>query len=163
MWKVRHLVTKGEFKGRYIFDNLVFSEKALKRAKLILRCLGVDVSGEINLTPEMIKRKQAIVTVKLEDYVDDEGREKKRNRVPFAGYEKPDDDDITEATSGGGAKLPFLSALRRCRGLEGAATVPLRRSGREAAPLRGLQPSRLRGACRDRAKVEEGRVRVART
>jgi hypothetical protein len=107
MWKVRHLVTKGEFKGRYIFDNLVFSEKALKRAKLILRCLGVDVSGEINLTPEMIKGKQAIVTVKLEDYVDDEGREKKRNRVPFAGYEKPDDDDITEATSGGGAKLPF--------------------------------------------------------
>jgi hypothetical protein len=67
----------------------------------------VDVSGEINLTPEMIKGKQAIVTVKLEDYVDDEGREKKRNRVPFAGYEKPDDDDITEATSGGGAKLPF--------------------------------------------------------
>jgi len=105
MWKLRLAVVSGEHKGRYVFDNLVFSEKALKRAKFVLRCLGIDVSGEIDVTREMIVGKQANVRVDLEEYADDEGREKKRNRVPFAGYEKPDDD--AEPSGGDRAKLPF--------------------------------------------------------
>lgn len=107
MWKLRMAVVEGEHKGRYIFDNLVFSEKALKRAKFVCRCLGIDVSGEVDLTPDMIVGKQANVRVELEEYQDDEGREKKRNRVPFAGYEKPDDE--TEEPTGGSSstKLPF--------------------------------------------------------
>jgi len=109
MWKVRLAVVGGEYKGRYIFDNLVFSEKALKRAKFVCRCLGVDVSGEVDLTTEMIIGKQANVRVEIEEYVDDEGKEKARNRVPFAGYEKPEDDAAEEEGAVGGVreKLPF--------------------------------------------------------
>jgi Protein of unknown function (DUF669) len=107
MWKLRLAVVSGEHKGRFLFDNLVFSEKALKRAKFVCRCLGVDVSGEIDLTPEMIVGKQANVRVEIEEYVDDEGHEKKRNRVPFAGYDKTEDDDAAEPSGGGREKLPF--------------------------------------------------------
>ncbi len=55
MWKLRFEVLKGPYAGRLIFDNFVFSDAALKRAKLIWSRLGLDVSKELDLTPETIK------------------------------------------------------------------------------------------------------------
>ncbi len=86
MWKLRLVVTEGEYAGRLIFDNLVFSEKALKRVKFVCSRLGLDVSGELDLTPAMIHGKTCRVRVEIEEYVDEEEKEKTRNRVPFAGY-----------------------------------------------------------------------------
>jgi hypothetical protein len=88
MWKLKHEVIEGEHKGRFIFDNLVFSSAALKRAKLICSRLGLDVSGEVELTPSMLKGRKCYVSVLTEEYEDSEGKIKKRNVVPFAGYEK---------------------------------------------------------------------------
>lgn len=90
MWKLRWEIIEGQSKGKKIFDNMVFSDNAMKRVKLILSRLGLDVSGEIDLVPETILRKRAIVTVEIESYSDDEGREKRRNVVPFGGYERAD-------------------------------------------------------------------------
>jgi hypothetical protein len=91
MWKLKFAVTSGEHKGRFIFDNLVFSAKALKRAKLICSRLGVDVSGEVELTPAMLIGKECILTAETEEYENEEGVLKKRNFVPFAGYERLDE------------------------------------------------------------------------
>ncbi len=88
MWKLRFQVASGPHAGRFIFDNLVFSEAAIKRAKLICSRLGLDVSGELELTPEMLKGRACQVTVDVQDYEDQEGKTKKRNVVPFAGYER---------------------------------------------------------------------------
>lgn len=88
MWKLKFEVVEGEHKGRFIFDNLVFSEAALKRAKLICSRLGLDVSGEVELTPSMLKGRRCYLSVLTEEYEDSEGKTKKRNVVPFAGYEK---------------------------------------------------------------------------
>ena len=88
MWKLRFEVIEGEHKGRYLFDNLVFSEAAMKRAKLICSRLGLDVSGELDLTPGMIEGRTCYVTTEVEEYEDNEGRIKRRNVVPFAGYER---------------------------------------------------------------------------
>ena len=90
MWKLRFVVAKGPCQGRYIFDNLVFSEAALKRVKLVCSRLGLDVSGEVELTPSLIKGKACYVTVETEEYEDAEGATKVRNVVPFAGYERAD-------------------------------------------------------------------------
>lgn len=87
MWKLRFQVIDGEHSGRFVFDNLVFSEAALKRVKLICSRLGLDVTGETNLTPDMIKDHTCWLTVQTEEYEDDEGRSKTRNIVPFAGYD----------------------------------------------------------------------------
>lgn len=88
MWKLRFEVIEGKHIGRIIFDNLVFSEAAMKRAKLICSRLGLDVSGELDLTPKTIEGKTCFVSVVTEDYEDEEGNTKKRNIVPFAGYER---------------------------------------------------------------------------
>ena len=88
MWKLRLVVETGPQRGRYIFDNLVFSDAAMKRVKLICSRLGLDVSGEIELTPALIRGKSCYVTVETEDYEDQEGTTKRRNRVTFAGYER---------------------------------------------------------------------------
>ena len=88
MWKLRFQVASGQYAGRFIFDNLVFSEAAIKRAKLICSRMGINVSGELNLTTDMLKGRACQVTVDVEDYEDKEGKTKKRNVVPFAGYER---------------------------------------------------------------------------
>jgi hypothetical protein len=95
MWKLRFEVIKGPYAGRLIFDNLVFSDAALKRAKLICSRLGLDVSKELDLTPELIKGRVATLTVEIEPYEDAEGRTKQRNVVPFAGYERASESDAT--------------------------------------------------------------------
>ena len=111
MWKLRFEVTQGPYAGRLIFDNLVFSEAALKRAKLICSRLGLDVSKELDLTPELIKGRVALLTVEIEPYEDGEGRTKQRNVVPFAGYERASASDAPAAAStgedDGEAHLPF--------------------------------------------------------
>ena len=90
MWKLRFVVESGPHRGRYIFDNMVFSDAALKRVKLICSRLGIDVSGELDLTPALIKGRSCYVTVETEDYEDYEGNTKQRNVVPFAGYDRAD-------------------------------------------------------------------------
>ena len=111
MWKLRFEVTQGPYTGRLIFDNLVFSEAALKRAKLICSRLGLDVSKELDLTPELIKGRVAVLTVDVEPYEDAEGRTKQRNVVSFAGYERASESDAPPADTGGEddgeAHLPF--------------------------------------------------------
>ena len=111
MWKLRLVVESGPHRGRYIFDNLVFSKAALKRAKLICSRLGLDVSGEIDVTPALVKDRTCDVTVNIEEYEDQEGNLKTRNVVPFDGYERAD--AKAPAGEGGGTEddseddLPF--------------------------------------------------------
>ena len=91
MWKLRFVVESGPHRGRYIFDNMVFSDAALKRVKLICSRLGLDVSGELDVTPALIKGRTCYITVESEEYEDQEGNTKWRNVVPFAGYERAGD------------------------------------------------------------------------
>ena len=86
MWKLRWSVTSGEFAGRLLFDNLVFSQKALSRVKLICGCCGVDTNGAVDLEPVMLLDKQTLISTYQEEYTDDQGRTKISNRIPFEGY-----------------------------------------------------------------------------
>jgi len=88
MFKLRFEVVQGEHTGRIIFDNMVFSEAAMKRVKLICSRLGLDVSGEIDVKPSMLEGRKCYVSVITEEYEDSEGKTKKRNVIPFAGYER---------------------------------------------------------------------------
>ena len=105
MWRLHLEVIEGEHAGRFIFDNMVFSTAAMKRVKLICSRLGIDVSGETNLTTSMIRGRACKVSVTIEDYEDQDGNVKSRNTVPFTGYEEADlssieiDDDIGEEST----------------------------------------------------------------
>ena len=87
MWKLRLMVDGGEHDGRLLFDNLVFSAKAMSRVKLICASFGLDVSGALDLDPPMLLEKRALVTTYQEEYNDDKtGQAKVANRIPFDGY-----------------------------------------------------------------------------
>ena len=86
MWNVRWEVLEGECKGRTIFDNIVWSEKAKKRVKMIFKRLGLNTSGSDNPSSSIIIGKQIYIDTTIEDYETDEGQTKQRNIVPYAGY-----------------------------------------------------------------------------
>ena len=93
MWKLRLEVAAGPYLGRYIFENMPLSNAGLPRVKLICHCLGIDTSGEVDLTPAMLKGRTCQVAVEIEEYEDEKGRTKRRNVVPFNGYERTHDAD----------------------------------------------------------------------
>ena len=86
MWKLRLQVEGGEHAGRLLFDNMIFSPKAMPRVKLMCGSFGLDVTGILNLDPTMVLQKQAFVTVYQETYEDNRGQEKVANRVAYDGY-----------------------------------------------------------------------------
>lgn len=92
MWKLRWAVTEGEYAGRLLFDNLVFSPKAMPRLKLVCASCGLDVSGELDLEPPMLLDKRARVSVYQDAYIDDHGVTKVRNQIPYDGYAAATDD-----------------------------------------------------------------------
>ncbi|HOX27261.1 MAG TPA: DUF669 domain-containing protein [Candidatus Krumholzibacteria bacterium] len=86
MWRLRLAIEGGEHDGRLLFDNLVFSPKAMPRVKLLCESLGLDVTGVVSLEPAALLGRTARVTVYIEEYVDEHGTAKARNRIPFDGY-----------------------------------------------------------------------------
>ena len=96
MWKLRWQVEGGEHDGRLLFDNLVFTLRAMSRVKLICASVGLDVSGQLDLDPAMLLDKRALVETYQEEYEDDKGQSKVRNCIPFDGYDKvPGDEETT--------------------------------------------------------------------
>jgi hypothetical protein len=85
LWKLHFIVVEGEHAGSYIFDNLISSEKALPRAKHICQELGLDISGELDLTPAAIMDRKCYLTVTAETY-EVGGVRKQKNKVLFTGY-----------------------------------------------------------------------------
>jgi len=108
MWRLTFKVEKGEYAGRKIWDNMVWSTAAMKRVKLICSRLGLDVSGELDVQPVNILDAQVYITVEQGEYEANDGTVKKKNVVPFAGYR------AIESSTGGEQKkedgeddLPF--------------------------------------------------------
>jgi hypothetical protein len=76
---------RGEYRGRRVWDNLVWSRdpKARSRRRLVfLRLAGVDCSGEQTYTPGQLLGRWAIATIELGESTTG----KPRNNVTFAGY-----------------------------------------------------------------------------
>ena len=103
MWRLRFEVVEGKHAGRYIYDNLVFSAAAMKRVKLICSRLGLNTYGEIDLTPDLLQGRRCYVSVLIEEYTDNNGNIKKRNVVPFAGYEQAEKEETEDEKD----QMPF--------------------------------------------------------
>ena len=86
MWKVRFVVQDGPHAGRPIYDNLAFSAEALPRVKLLCACISLDLSGEVDLTPDMLRGKECRVRIGTETY-----KGSKKNKVFFDGFAPTDE------------------------------------------------------------------------
>lgn len=115
MWSLKFRVEFGDHKGRHFYDNMVFSQKAMSRVKLICSRMGIDVSGDVDLQPNMIIGREVLVDVEIEEYRDKNNQVKERNTVPFAGYHRADGDGDSApqapASTGRSAPPPDLSDL----------------------------------------------------
>lgn len=109
MWSLRLRIEDGPYKGRLLFDNLIFSDAAMGRVKMVLSRLGLDVSGSLDVTPSLIMGRTCIVTATVEDGQDDKGNVVQRNRIPFAGYKV--DEDAPADPVGGREPAPLDSPL----------------------------------------------------
>lgn len=92
MWGLQFAVVGGEHQGAKVFDNLVFSDAAASRRKLIFKRLGYDVDQPFDVEVDDLLGKQVYLTVEEESYQD-----KVRNKVPFAGYRAVKELDLPDS------------------------------------------------------------------
>lgn len=86
-WAVRLDIADGEFAGRIAaWDGLVWSDRALPRAKRILEALGFPVEGEQELQPAALVGRRARVELVHEDYENGAGVVTRRTAVPYDGW-----------------------------------------------------------------------------
>lgn len=97
MWTLTWTVEEGEYRGRKFWDRLVFVESAMPRIKLVCSRLGIDTSGPMNLASWMLEGRLAMVTTLIENY-EVNGEERKKNSVPYRGYEYVDQPPPMDAT-----------------------------------------------------------------
>lgn len=112
MWTLTWTIQEGEYQQRRLFDRLVFTEKAMPRIKLVCSRLGIDTSGPMNLSSWMFEGRLATITTFVESYTTKDGEERKRNTVPYRGYEyvdQPPPMDLDEATAAGAGERPPIT------------------------------------------------------
>jgi hypothetical protein len=83
MWKLKHVITEGDFKGSVIFDNMTFNPNGLGRIKKLYSALGYDTSISKDCEPSDIEGGVFYVNIKHETY-----NGVARAKVEFTGYEK---------------------------------------------------------------------------
>ena len=86
-WALRLEICTGELIGRTAaWDGLVWSERAMPRAKRILRFLGLPVEGEQELQPADLIGLRGRVSVIHEDWESETGAVRRRTAVPWDGW-----------------------------------------------------------------------------
>lgn len=82
MWRLKfRIVDEGEYFGRLVWDNWVFSTGGLKRIKYIRKNIGLNVTGIVSPTVDEILGKVMLVSIISEEY-----NGKTQNKIPFDGY-----------------------------------------------------------------------------
>ena len=107
-WGLRLVVAEGEFVGRQAaWDGIVFSERGKPRVRLILRAFGLPHTGRVDIEPQDLVGRRALVQVGPKEWHDERtGTTIRRNEVPFDGYAPLPGDDGEEAPAVDG-DLPF--------------------------------------------------------
>ncbi len=87
-WGLRWEVGAGDYLGRTAcWDSLHWSERGLPRVKFVLTVLGFPSDGRLEVRPEELQGRRALVTVESEEREDPSTCIRRiSNRVPFAGY-----------------------------------------------------------------------------
>lgn len=70
MWSLRLEVEDGEYKGRYLFHHLVFSERGLPRVRRALARLGFNELVEKPFNPEKVAEEGLLVGTRCRARVD---------------------------------------------------------------------------------------------
>jgi hypothetical protein len=108
MWSLfLKIQDEGPYFGKLIFDNLVFSPKAINRLKIFFKAIGLEAEGKKEYFAAEIFEKYVYVTGKTESYKNDSGETKNRFKVDFNGYKSIEDADYIPAKEPKESEVPF--------------------------------------------------------
>jgi hypothetical protein len=86
-WSIRLVVDEGMHVGKQAaWDSLVFSVRGRTRARLLLYAFGLPSKGKVQLQPEDLDGRRAMVEVRPTEYEASSGQIVRRNEVPYDGY-----------------------------------------------------------------------------
>lgn len=104
-WSLRLVVAEGQHAGKQAaWDSLVFSTRGRSRARLVFQALGLPAKGKVELGPDDLQGKDALVSVRPTEYEAPSGQLVRRNEVPYDGYRSP---AAGEAAAAGPGDVPF--------------------------------------------------------
>ncbi|MBF0342786.1 MAG: DUF669 domain-containing protein [Nitrospirae bacterium] len=86
LWALKFKIVVGEYAGRFLFDNMVFSTNTLKRVKHICKNIGLDVSHKLSLSPALLIGRKVILDTVTDEYINSQDEKRKRSIVTYAGY-----------------------------------------------------------------------------
>ena len=101
-FRLEMTVRDGQYSGSKLWDNMFFqgkteasTVKTMQRVKLIASHLaGIKCEGNVSLYPDNFLGAKGWVQALIESREDDKGVERQYNFIPYAGYHKPDDDEV---------------------------------------------------------------------
>jgi len=85
-YSLRLEIIEGDYDGRSVYDSLFFSPKALQRLKLICERLGINIEGDVEITPSLFLYKIVVVAIKQDFYINKSGQTINKNIVAYDGY-----------------------------------------------------------------------------
>lgn len=86
-WSLRLVVADGPCAGRVAaWDAIVFSVRALPRARRVFAALGVPVAGRVRVEPGGLLGRLASVDVRPAEYRSADGSTVRRNEIPYDGW-----------------------------------------------------------------------------
>jgi len=90
-WAVLLTVADGPHAGRMAaWDSLVFSIRGRARARMVLKALGLPAVGRVQIEPDDLRGRTAIVAVRPAEYMTPSGDTVRRNEVPYDGWHVSD-------------------------------------------------------------------------
>jgi hypothetical protein len=86
-WSMRLVVAEGHHVGKQAaWDSLIFSTRGRTRARTVLHALGLPSKGKVELTPDDLLERTALVEIRPSEYETQSGQRIRRNEVPYNGY-----------------------------------------------------------------------------
>lgn len=87
-WSLRLVHDDGQHVGKQAaWDSLVFSNRGRARARMVLRALGLPSKGKVQIEPDDLKGRVAMVKMRRERFQSPDGTSIDRMEVPYDGYQ----------------------------------------------------------------------------
>ena len=103
-WSLRLVVAHGQHVGKQAaWDSLVFSTRGRARVRMVFQALGLPATGKVEVKPQDLEGRTALVEVRPAEYTSPGGQVVRRNEVPYDGYRG---DGGGEGVGGGRAESP---------------------------------------------------------
>src|SRR6185369_7391461 len=85
-WGLKLVVAEGQHVGRQAtWDSIVFSNRGRARARLVFLAFGLPTKGRVQVQPDDLVGRTALVEVRPVEYPNPTGEVIRRNEVPYDG------------------------------------------------------------------------------